>query len=232
MSLHIEAKQGDIAETVLLPGDPLRARWIAETYLEDAYCYNHIRGMFGYTGHYQGKQVSVQGSGMGIPSALIYINELIESYGVKRIIRTGTAGALQPELELRDLVLALSASTLSGINRADFPIGDFAPAADLDLLLQAVDFARNRKLPFRAGNVLSADAFYPSRPDAYDTWKAYGVLCVEMETAGLYALAARHSIQALSVLTISDSLINGLYTSAREREQDLRQMAELALALS
>jgi purine-nucleoside phosphorylase len=187
--------------------------------------------MLGYTGHYKGKRVSVQGSGMGIPSALIYINELIDSYDVRRIIRTGTAGALQPELQLRDLVLALSASTLSGVNRADFPFGDFAPSADLDLVMRAVDFARNRKIPFRAGNVLSADAFYPSRPDAYDTWKAYGVLCVEMETAGLYALAARHGIEALAVLTISDSLPSGLQTTAKEREQDFGQMAELALSL-
>ncbi len=231
MSVHLAAKPGDIAETVLLPGDPLRAQWIAESYLEEPVCYNRVRGMLGYTGRYRGQRVSVQGSGMGIPSALIYGHELVAEYGVKRLIRTGTAGALQPGLALREVVLALSASTTSAINQAEFPFADFAPTATASLFLKAADYARKHQLPFRAGNVLSADAFYPPDPDAYAKWTRYGVLCVEMETAGLYTLAARHGIEALSILTVADSLITGEHTSAQERERSFAAMAELALNL-
>ena len=231
MSVHISARPGDIAETVLMPGDPLRAQWIAENYLEEPVCYNRVRGMLGYTGRYRGQRVSVQGSGMGIPSALIYYHELIAEYGVQRIIRTGTAGALQPDLALRELILALAASTTSAINRTEFPFADFAPTATASLFLRAADYARQNELPFRAGNVLSADTFYPPDSKAYAAWTRYGVLCVEMETAGLYTLAARHGIEALSILTVAESLITGERTSSQERERSFGTMAELALNL-
>ena len=231
MSVHIAARPGEIAETVLMPGDPLRAQWIAESYLEEPVCYNRIRGMLGYTGRYRGQRVSVQGSGMGIPSAMIYYQELIAEYGVRRILRTGTAGALQPDLALRDLVLALSASTTSSINKAQFPVADFAPTANAGLFLRAADYARQYNIAFRAGNVLSADVFYPLVPDAYMSWTQYGVLCVEMETAGLYTLAARHGVEALSILTVADSLVTGERTSPEERERSFASMAEWSLNL-
>lgn len=231
MSLHLSARPGEIAETVLLPGDPLRAQWIAETYLEDVRCYNRIRGMLGFTGRFGNQQVSVQGSGMGIPSALIYYHELVADYGVKRLIRVGTAGALQEGLKLRDLVIAMSASTTSSVNRADFPHADFAPPADPELFLRATRAARERDIDYRAGHILSADLFYPSREGAYDIWKAHGVLCVEMETAGLYALAARTGVRALSLLTIADSLVTGERSPAADRERAFGTMAELALGL-
>ncbi len=229
MSLHIDAKPGEIADFVLMPGDPLRAAWIAETFLEEVHCYNNIRGMLGFTGTYQGQRVSVQGSGMGIPSALIYYTELIRDYGVKQIIRVGTAGALQEELGLRDLIIALSASTTSGMNREVFPYGDFAPTADFGLLSKAIEGASALGLSFTAGNVLSTDSFYPPQADAYALWAEHGVLCVEMETAGLYSIAARYGVRALSILTISDSLPRGERTPAEERERSFSDMVSLAL---
>ena len=229
MSLHISAKTGEIADFVLMPGDPLRAKWIADTFMKDVSCYNEVRGMLGFTGTYQGKKVSVQGSGMGIPSALIYGTELIREYGVKTIIRVGTAGALQGHLKLRDLVIALSASTTSGVNREYFGPGEYAPTADFNLLQRAVEAAKALGLTFEAGNILSTDAFYPPSEDAYTPWKEHGVLCVEMETAGLYSLAARHGIRALTILTISDSLVRGEHSSASDREKSFADMARLAL---
>ncbi|MEJ2163174.1 MAG: purine-nucleoside phosphorylase [Robiginitalea sp.] len=229
MSLHIGAGPGEIAEFMLIPGDPLRAAWIAETFLEDVHCYNQIRGMLGFTGTYRGQKVSVQGSGMGIPSALIYYTELIREYGVKQLIRVGTAGALQEDLNLRELVIALSASTTSAMNREVFAYGDFAPTADFELLSRAMESAGKLNLPYRAGNILSADSFYPAREDAYKPWSEHGVLCVEMETAGLYSLAARYGVRALSILTISDSLPRGERTEAEERERSFSDMVRLAL---
>lgn len=229
MSMHIGAKPGEIADFVLMPGDPLRAEWIAHTFLEEVTCYNRVRGMLGFTGTCQGKKVSVQGSGMGIPSALIYYNELIRDYGVKTIIRVGTAGALQPDLGLRDLVIALSASTTSSILQEAFPYGTFAPTADFDLLSKATEGARALGLSFRAGNILSTDTFYPQSESAYQAWTDHGVLCVEMETAGLYSLASRYGVRALSILTISDSLISGERTSATQRERSFSEMVSLAL---
>ncbi|TNF70891.1 MAG: purine-nucleoside phosphorylase [Bacteroidetes bacterium] len=229
MSLHISAKPGEIADFVLMPGDPLRAEWIANTYLEEVTCYNKVRGMLGFTGKFRGKKVSVQGSGMGIPSALIYYTELIREYGVKTIIRVGTAGALQGHLKLRDLVMALSASTTSGINRESFPYGDYAPTADFSLLRRAMGQAKALDMEFEAGNILSADVFYPSSGDVYTPWKEHGVLCVEMETAALYTVAARYGVRALSLLTISDSLVRGEHSSAADRERSFEDMATLAL---
>ncbi len=229
MSLHIEAKKGEIADCVLLPGDPLRAKWIAETFLKDAFCYNNIRGMLGYTGTYNGKRVSVQGTGMGIPSTLIYCNELIRDYGVKKLIRVGSAGAYQPEIKLMDIVLAMSASTNSGINQSYFPNADFAPTASFELLSKAADYADEQKIPFRAGNVLSSDKFYEDDKNSFKKWADHGVLCVEMEAAAIYTVAAKFGVDALAILTISDSLVNGGEISAMIREQKLVEMVEIGL---
>lgn len=230
MSLHIDARDGEIAESVLLPGDPLRAKWIAENFLENAKCYNQIRGMLGYTGTYNGKQVSVQGTGMGIPSALIYCHELITQYGVKNLIRVGSAGAYQPDLKLRDIVLAMAASSTSSINTSRFGSFQFSPTADFDLFMKAALFAKENNIPIKAGNVLTQDQFYQDDPKGYKKWAEYGVLCVEMETAGIYSIAAKQSVKALSILTISDSLVTGEITSSKERESSFAKMIEIALA--
>ncbi len=229
MSIHIEAQKGEIAETVLLPGDPLRAKWIAETFLENAVCYNRVRNMFGYTGTYKGKRVSVQGTGMGIPSALIYCNELITDYGVKKLIRVGSAGSFQPDIKLRDIVLAMAASSTSGINNSRFINADYSPTANFALFMKAANFAKQNTIPIKAGNVLSADEFYEDDKEAYKQWAKFGVLCVEMETAGIYTIAAKYGVQALSILTISDSLLSHEATSAKERETTFKQMIEIAL---
>ena len=232
MSSHLEAKKGDIANTVLLPGDPLRAKWIAETFLEDAICYSRVRGMLGYTGMFKGKRVSVQGSGMGIPSALIYIHELIHDYGVKEIIRVGTAGSYQKDVKIRDLVLAMSASTSSSINQATFNQQSFAPTADFELFKRAIQYAEQNQISIKAGNILSEDKFYNDDPDRYKLWASYGVLCAEMESAGLYTLAAQNKIRALSILTISDSKVTGEHCSHDERERDFEVMARMALDIA
>ena len=160
MSTHIEAKKGEISDSVLLPGDPMRAKWIAETFLKDAVCYNDVRGMLGYTGTFEGKRISVQGTGMGIPSTLIYCHELINDYGVKKLIRVGTAGSYQADVKLRDIVIAMAASSTSGINNSRFINMDYSPTADFDLFIRATEYAKNHNIPIKAGNVLSADEFY------------------------------------------------------------------------
>lgn len=229
MSLHIDAKKSEIAETVLMPGDPLRAKWIAETFLKDPYCYSNIRGMLGYTGEYQNRRISVQGSGMGIPSAMIYYHELIEDYNVKRIIRVGTAGSYQEDIKVKDIVLAVSASTNSGINNAVFNDVSYAPTADFNLMMKAASYAKENNIPFQAGNVLSSDQYYEEDPEAFKKWAKYGVLCVEMEAAGLYTIAAKHDIEALTILTISDSLVTGEKCSFEERERTFKEMVQIAL---
>lgn len=230
MSLHIEAEKGEIAEAVLLPGDPLRAKWIAETFLENAVCYNNVRGMLGYTGNYNGKKVSVQGTGMGIPSALIYATELIKDYGVKKLIRVGSAGAYQPDIKLMDIILAMSASTNSAINKSVFPTGDFAPTASFDLLMKAAAYADKNGIDYRAGNVLTSDRFYEEDKEDYKKWASHGVLCVEMEVAAIYTAAARYGVDALAILTISDSLVNGEEISTLIREKKLVEMVEIGLS--
>lgn len=232
MSVHIEAKKGDIAETILLPGDPLRAKWIAETFLEDPVCYNSVRGMLGYTGTYKGKPISVQGTGMGIPSISIYAHELITDYGVKNLIRVGSAGAIQKDIEMRDVVIAMAASSNSSLNRNRFNGGDFAPTASFKLFQKAITVAQELTIPFKAGNVLSSDVFYTDDPLDHEMWAAYNVLCVEMEAAGLYSIAAKHQVDALAILTISDSLITGEKTSAEERETTFNHMINIALNLA
>jgi purine-nucleoside phosphorylase len=230
MSTHIGAKPGEIAERVLLPGDPLRAKWIAETYLEDAKCYSTVRNMFGFTGRYQGVDVSVQGSGMGMPSASIYAHELINEYGVKTLIRVGSCGALSESLQLRDVVAAIGSSTDSNMNRMRFDgLIDYAPVADFGLLRTAVDVAARRGIEMHVGPILAADAFYSDRPDLYDALADYGVLAVEMESAALYTIAARFRARALTILTVSDHIKTGEHTSPEEREQTFSQMVEVAL---
>ncbi|HEX2358039.1 MAG TPA: purine-nucleoside phosphorylase [Micromonosporaceae bacterium] len=230
MSTHIGAKPGEIAERVLMPGDPLRAKWIAETYLEDAKCYSTVRNMFGYTGRYQGVDVSVQGSGMGMPSASIYAHELINDYGAKTLIRVGSCGALSESLKLRDVIAAIGSSTDSNMNRARFDgLIDYAPVADFGLLRAAVDAAARRGIEMHVGPILAADAFYTDRPDLYDALAEYGVLAVEMESAALYTIAARFKARALTILTVSDHIKTGQHTTPDEREQTFSQMVEVAL---
>ncbi|SNZ00737.1 purine-nucleoside phosphorylase [Flagellimonas pacifica] len=231
MSLHIKAKKGEIADTVLLPGDPLRAKWIAETFLKDAHCYNNVRGMLGYTGLFQGKRVSVQGSGMGIPSALIYFHELINNYGAKNLIRVGSAGSYQEDVKLKDVVLAMAASTTSGINNTRFVNSDYSPTASFELFIKAVQYAQKEDISIHAGNVLSSDEFYEDDRESYKLWAKYGVLCVEMEAAGLYTVAAKYNVNALAILTISDSLVTGEQLSAEERETSFKDMMEIAFSL-
>lgn len=229
MSIHIEAKKGEIAETVLLPGDPMRARWIAETFLENPVCYNDVRGMLGYTGTYKGNRVSVQGTGMGIPSTLIYAHELINEHGVKNLIRVGSAGSYQKDVNIRDIVIAMAASTNSGLNTIRFNGADYAPTASFELFRKAVTIADKKGIEIKAGNILSSDEFYADEFESYKKWADYRVLCVEMETNGLYTVAAKHNVNALSILTISDSLVTGERTSADEREQTFNEMIEIAL---
>jgi purine-nucleoside phosphorylase len=229
MSTHIEAKPGEIAESVLLPGDPMRAKWIAETFLKNAKCYNDVRGMLGYTGTFQGKSVSVQGTGMGIPSALIYCHELINDYGVKNLIRVGSAGSYQKNIKLRDIVIAMAASSTSGINNTRFVNCDYSPTADFELFMKAALYAKQNNIPIKAGNVLSSDQFYEDDFNNYKKWADFGVLCVEMEAAGLYTIAAKFNVKALAILTISDSLITGETTTADEREGSFSKMIEIAL---
>lgn len=229
MSTHIEAKKGDIAETVLLPGDPLRAKWIAETFLENATCYNNIRGMLGFTGFYKGKRVSVQGTGMGIPSALIYCNELISEYDVKNLIRVGSAGSYHKDVKIHDVVIAMAASSTSGINNSRFLNADYSPTANFELFMKTALYAKEKNIPIKAGNVLSADEFYDDDFESYKKWADFGVLCVEMETAGLYTIAAKFNVKALSILTISDSLVTKKSITASDRESSFNTMVEMAL---
>ncbi len=230
MSTHIGGKPGDIAERVLMPGDPLRAKWIADNFLEGAECYSTVRNMFGFTGTYKGVRVSVQGSGMGMPSASIYAHELINEYGVKTLIRVGSCGALADSLNLRDVVAAIGSSTDSNMNRMRFDgLVDYAPVCDFGLLRKAVETAEARGIEMRVGPVLAADAFYTDRPDLYDALADYGVLAVEMESAALYTIAARYGARALTILTVSDHIKRGEATTAQEREQTFSQMVEIAL---
>ncbi|MGX7394398.1 purine-nucleoside phosphorylase [Carnobacterium mobile] len=229
MSVHIEAKEGQIAETVLLPGDPLRAKYIAETFLTDVEQYNSVRNMFGYTGLYKGERISVQGTGMGLPSMMIYAEELITSYQVKNLIRVGTAGGMKMDVKVRDVVLAQGATTDSSINRHTFHNQvDFAPLANFDLLRTAYEVGMEKGMNIKVGNVLSADRFYNEELDKKKL-ADYGVLAVEMEAAGLYTLAAKYNRKALAILTISDHLLTGEETSSQERERTFNDMMIVAL---
>ena len=229
MSVHIAAKNGEIADTVLLPGDPKRAKWIAENFLENAVCYTDIRGMLGFTGTYKGKRISVQGTGMGIPSMSIYITELMKDYGVKTLIRVGSAGSYQEDVKIRDIVVALSTSTDSNINNRRFKGASFAPTVNFDLLSKVLKTAEEKNIKIKAGNILTSDEFYNDDPTYFKKWAEFGVLAVEMETAALYTLASKYKVKALSILTISDSLVSPEITSSEEREKTFNEMIELAL---
>jgi len=229
MSTHIAANPGEIAEAILLPGDPLRAKFIAENYLENAKQYTDVRNILGYTGKYKGKQVSVQGTGMGIPSISIYIHELFRDYGVKRAIRIGTAGAIQESLKVKDLVLAMAASTDSGVNLRRFGGRSFAPTASWRLLKTAWDAASAKGWEPAVGNIACSDLFYTDNPEEWKTWARFGVLAVEMESAELYTVAAKFGREALAILTISDHIVTGEQTSAAERQTAFTRMMEIAL---
>lgn len=229
MSIHIEAKKEEVADIVLLPGDPLRAQFIAENFLEGAQRYNKVRGMYGFTGTYNGRRISVQGTGMGQASASIYINELISFYGAKTLVRIGSCGSLQERVKIRDIVVAVAASHDSGMNSRRFAGYTYAPTADSSLLFAAKAHADELGLRAHFGNVFSTDTFYHDEPDLWKTWASYGVLAVEMEIAQLYTLAAKHGARALGILTVSDSLVSREETSAQEREQTFTDMMKLAL---
>lgn len=230
MSIHIGASKGEIAEQILLPGDPLRAKFIAKNFLDNVIQYNRVRGMYGYTGTYKGKEVSVQGTGMGIPTTAIYVNELIQSYDVQKLIRVGTCGALQKDVKVRDIILAQGASTDSQINRNVFHGIDYAPLANFDLLHKAYHIGEDASLNMLVGNVYTTDAFYREHAHVTNELLAsYNVLAVEMETTALYTLAAKFNRQALSILTVSDHIITGEETTSEERETSFEQMMEIAL---
>ncbi|MEJ1922447.1 purine-nucleoside phosphorylase [Microbacterium sp. KHB019] len=231
MSTHIAAEPGQIAPVVLFPGDPLRAKWIAENFLEDAELYSETRGMLGYTGTWNGHRVSVQGSGMGQPSMAIYATELFSEYGVQTIVRVGSCGALTEKLNVRDFIIANGASTDSGINRVRFHGLDFAPVADFALLRAAVEASEQLELSsaVHVGQLFSSDQFYSTRPELTEPFVQHGILGVEMEAAGLYTLAAYHGRRALAICTVSDHIVTGEETTAKEREQTFGDMIEIAL---
>ncbi len=226
---HINAPEGAFAETVLMPGDPLRAKHIAETFLDDAVCVNTVRNMFGYTGTYQGKPVSVLGSGMGVPSMSIYATELVKFYGVKNIIRIGSCGALPLHVNVRDVVIGMGASTDSSVNRNRLAGMDFAAIASFSLLEKAVAAARAKDINVKVGNVFTSDLFYNPSETLFDTLEKYGVLAVEMEAAGLYGVAAEYGINALAIFTVSDHIRTGEALSAELRQTSFNEMVEVAL---
>lgn len=230
MSTHLGASEGEIAPVVLMPGDPLRARWIAETFLDDSRCYTEVRGMLGFTGTWRGRPVSVQGSGMGQPSLAIYAHELFTAYDVQTVVRVGSCGALTERLALRDVVIASGACTDSSMNRIAFEGLDYAPVADFGLLRAAVEAAESRGTTTHVGLLFSSDAFYAARPELTARMVDYGVLAIEMEASALYTLAAKHGRRALAICTVSDHIVTGEETTAVEREQTFGEMVEIALA--
>jgi len=226
---HIEAALGDFATTVLMPGDPLRAKFIAENFLDDAKCVTRVRNILGFTGSYQGKAVSVMASGMGIPSISIYASELYNEYGVENIIRIGSCGAVRDDINVRDIIIGMAASTDSNVNRQRFNNCDFAACADFGLLHNVVHTAKKLSLPVHVGNIFTADLFYTPQPEMFKTMEQYGILAVEMEAAGLYGVAAELGKKALTVLTVSDHIKTGEKTTAAERETTFQDMMKLTL---
>lgn len=229
MSTHIAAASGEIAETVLLPGDPLRAEWIAKTYLDDVTCYSQVRNMLGFTGTYRGQRISVQGTGMGQPSISIYVHELLAEYGAKTLIRVGSCGGLLEDVAIRDLVIGISAATESSMNALRFEGFHYAPTADFSLVRAYVEKAEAAGARYHVGQIFSTDSFYHDRPELRDRLTQYGVMAVEMEAAALYTLAAKFGARAMAVCTVSDNLVTGEETSAEERERTFAEMVELAL---
>lgn len=229
--LHIFGEKENVAETVLLPGDPLRAKWIAETFLTDVVCYNEVRGMYGYTGYYNGKRVSIQGTGMGMPSISIYATELIKFYDAKRLIRIGSCGSLSMDVNIRDLILAQGACTDSNINKKRFGGDNFAPIASFNLLKDAYDngVSLGIKEKLKVGNILTADLFYSD--EGFDKWTEYGVLGADMESAELYTLGAKFGVEVLSIMTVSDHILKGEQTTPQERQESFDEMIKVALSL-
>ncbi|MAC76733.1 MAG: purine-nucleoside phosphorylase [Rhodobacteraceae bacterium] len=229
MTIHIGAAAGDIAETVLLPGDPYRARWAAETFLESPKLVNEVRGMLGYTGTWKGNRVTIQGSGMGMPSLSIYVNELIRDYGAKTLIRIGSCGGMQEHVNVRDVILAMSSTSVNTPSTGIFRELNFAPTADWSLLKAAADAAEAKGTPTHVGGIYSSDVFYDERPDLNEQMVRHGILGVEMEAAELYTLALRHNCRALAVLTVSDHLLTGEALPSEDRERSFGDMVEIAL---
>ncbi|MGH1413751.1 MAG: purine-nucleoside phosphorylase [Pelagimonas sp.] len=229
MTVHIGAEKGQIAETVLMPGDPYRAEWAANTFLDDVVCVNKVRGMLGFTGTWRGNRVTIHGSGMGMPSLSIYANELIRDYGAKTLIRIGSCGGMQDSVKVRDVIIAMTASTLSTPSRGLFKELSFAPCADYSLLESAVTAAKSRDVPYHVGGIYSSDVFYDERPDLTEQMERHGTLGVEMEAAELYILAARYGVRGLAVLTVSDHLKTGEALPSEDRERSFGDMVEIAL---
>jgi len=229
MTIHIGAKPGEIAETVLLPGDPYRAKWAAENFLKDAKLVNEVRGMLGFTGTYQGHPVTIQGSGMGMPSLSIYVNELIKDYDAKTLIRIGSCGAMQKDIAVRDVIIAMTATTVATPSSTIFRELNYAPCADYALLRAAVDAAQKIDVGVHVGGIYSSDTFYDERPDLNAEMTRHGILGVEMEAAELYTLAARYQRRALAVLTVSDHLITGDALPSNQRESSFGDMVQIAL---
>ncbi|MEY8841340.1 purine-nucleoside phosphorylase [Cribrihabitans sp. XS_ASV171] len=229
MTIHIGAEKGDIAETVLLPGDPYRAKWAAERFLDDTRLVNQTRGMLGFTGTWKGNPVTIQGSGMGMPSLSIYVNELIRDFGAKTLIRIGSCGGMQDNVEIRDIILAMTSTTLGNPSRGIFRELNFAPCADWTLLRAAANASERYETRVHVGGIYSSDVFYDERPDLNEQMVRHGILGVEMEAAELYTLAARHRCRALAVLTVSDHLLTGAALPAEERERSFGDMVEIAL---
>lgn len=226
---HINAEPGDFADAVIMPGDPLRAKFIAENYLDEARQVNDVRNMLGFTGRYKGRPLSVLGHGMGIPSCSIYCSELVNSFGVKRLLRAGSCGAVSKKVRLRDIIIAMGACTDSKVNRVRFRGHDFAAIADYELLRTAISHAERKRLSHHVGNVFSADLFYTPEPEMFELMEKYQVYGVEMEAAGIYGLAAEFGAKALTVCTVSDHIVSGERLSAKERESGFKDMIELVL---
>ena len=229
MTVHIGARPGEIADTVLMPGDPLRAKWAAETFLDAPKLVNEVRGMLGFTGTWKGNPVTIHGSGMGMPSLSIYANELIKDYGAKTLIRIGSTGAMQEHVKLRDVVLAMTASTISTPSKGFFKELNYAPCADYGLLERAVQAAKTKSIQTHVGGIYSADVFYDERPDLNEQMTRHGILAVEMEAAELYTVAARYGRRALAVLTVSDHLLTGEALPSADRQTSFGDMVEIAL---
>lgn len=229
---HNGAKKGDIAQTVLLPGDPLRAKFIAETFLDNPVCYTTVRNMLGYTGTYKGRKISVQGTGMGVPSISIYVTELITEYGAENLVRIGTCGSMQTDVKLRDVIMAQGSCTDSNVNRVRFNGLDYAPIADFGLMQRAWKAAEAKGITLKVGNILTSDSFYGDDPDSWKMWAAYNVLAAEMETTALYTIAAKYRKHALTLLTVSDSIVTHEATTAEERQTTFKSMMEIALELA
>ena len=226
---HINAKRGDFADVVLMPGDPLRAKYIAETFLQEVREVNNVRGMLGFTGHYQGRKISVMGHGMGIPSCSIYVKELITDFDVKKIIRVGTCGAVRSDIKLRDVVIGMGACTDSNVNRIRFKGYDYAAIADFSLLCHAVAAAKAHAIPVRVGNLFSSDLFYTPDTQRFKVMERYGIVGVEMEAAGIYAVAAEFGARALAICTVSDHIATNQQTAHKERENTFSDMIVIAL---